>query len=49
MMVLREYEDFTIPTGRTGPSSKPRRCARCPMASPTWTSFGFSDATASGA
>jgi hypothetical protein len=30
MMALREYEDFTILTGRTEPSSKPRHCARCP-------------------
>jgi hypothetical protein len=36
-------------TGRTGPSSKPRRCARCPTASPTWTISGFSGVTAPGA
>jgi len=49
MIVLREYEDFYIPSGRTEPSSKPRRCARCPTASPTSTISGFDGVTAPGA
>jgi hypothetical protein len=32
MMVLREYENLIIPTGRTEPSSKRRHCALCPTA-----------------
>jgi hypothetical protein len=49
MIVLREYEDFATPTGRTEPSSKPRRYARCLAASPAWTISGFSGVTAPGA
>jgi hypothetical protein len=49
MTVLREYETSTVPTGRIEPSSKPRRCARCPTAPPTWAISGFSGVTAPGA
>jgi putative transposase len=45
MTVLREYEDFY----RTAHSSRPRRCARCPTAPPTWIISGFSGVTAPGA
>ena len=36
MMVLREYEDFYNPTGRTAPWTRPRHCGHCQNASPTW-------------
>ena len=46
MIVLREYEDFYNTTGPTEPSARPRRCARCPIALPTWISSGSSGVTA---
>jgi hypothetical protein len=45
MTVLREYEDFY----NTCRPPNPRRCARCPTASPTWISSGSSGVTALGA
>jgi hypothetical protein len=39
MTVLREYEDFYN-------THRPRRSARCRMASPTWTLSASSSATA---
>jgi putative transposase len=39
MTVLREYEDFYN-------THRPRRSARCPMASPTWTLSASGGATA---
>ena len=46
MIVLREYEAFATPTGRTAPLSKPRRSAHYPTVSPTWTISGSSGVTA---
>ena len=46
MTLLREYEDFYNTTGPTAPLARPRRSARCPTASPTWTISGSSGVTA---
>ena len=49
MIVLREYEDFCNTHRPHRTLSRPRRCARYPTASPTWTISGFSGVTAPGA
>ena len=46
MIVLRESQDFYTLTGPIQPAARPRRCARYPMASPTWISSGSSGVTA---
>ena len=49
MIVLREYEDFYNTHRPHRTLGRPRRCARYPMAWPTWISSGFSGVTAQGA
>ena len=45
MIVLREYEDFYNTHRPHRTLNRPRRCARCQMASPTWTTSGSGGVT----
>jgi transposase InsO family protein len=46
MTVLREYEDFYNTHRPHRALKRPRRFARCPAASPAWTSSRSGDVTA---